>query len=342
MKRANRTGRRELRKKRRRVLAVLTAVLAAAAAVTAVTQLYHPLERLGLGRVQVFEIGGERCSPKDARVILLNYQKEYATEYGINMWDHDYGSGADLETYVRDLTLAQLAQVYTLDVIAAEQDVSLSEDEEQLAARAAGVYYDALSKEEKGWLDVSRDDVEKLYCRYALAQKLYASLNDGVEQEVSDDEARVMEVHQIYTADAGKAEAYHAQLESGAEFDVLAASANESGVFELTVNRSTYEDAAVVDALFSLRNGEYTQVLPVENGYAIFYCVNSFDEELTQAHKADVREQRMEELVNSTYYTYTENLSSTLNEEVWNNITMDLSLELEGEAFLSVYEEVFQ
>ena len=47
-------------------------------------------------------------------------------------------------------------------------------------------------------MDVSEATIEKLYENYALASKVYTSLTTGVNEEVSDDEARVMEAQQIY------------------------------------------------------------------------------------------------------------------------------------------------
>lgn len=45
----------------------------------------------------VFKVGSESCSKDDAKVILMNYQKEYSNLYGIDMWEHDYGQEQSLE-----------------------------------------------------------------------------------------------------------------------------------------------------------------------------------------------------------------------------------------------------
>ena len=65
----------------------------------------------------VFKVGSESCSKDDAKVILMNYQKEYSNLYGIDMWEHDYGQEQSLEDYIKDLTLAQTAHVDTVVVI---------------------------------------------------------------------------------------------------------------------------------------------------------------------------------------------------------------------------------
>lgn len=84
-----------------------------------------------------FQSRKRKLQSGDARVILMNYQKEYSNLYGIDMWEHDYGQEQSLEDYIKDLTLAQMAQVYTLDVIASEKGVILSEDEQKKVARSS-------------------------------------------------------------------------------------------------------------------------------------------------------------------------------------------------------------
>ena len=79
-------------------------------------------------------------------MILMNYQKDYSSLYGIDLWQHEYEDGSSLEDYVKDLTASQLAEVYTLDIIAEEQELTLSEGRdgadrgrsERICGRAVG------------------------------------------------------------------------------------------------------------------------------------------------------------------------------------------------------------
>ena len=64
-------------------------------------------------------------------------------------------------------------------------------------------------------MDVSEATIEKLYENYALASKVYTSLTTGVNEEVSDDEARVMEAQQIYVKDQSRAGEVASRLANG-------------------------------------------------------------------------------------------------------------------------------
>ncbi len=289
----------------------------------------------------VFKVGSESCSQKDARVILMNYQKEYSNLYGIDMWEHDYGQEQSLEEYIKDLTLAQMAQVYTLDVITSEKNVTLSEDEQTKVKEAAKTYLDGLTEEERSYVGISESQVEKLYERYVLAGKLYDSLKTEVNQEVSDDEARVMRLKQIYTTDQTKAQLYLAQIQGGTDFETLAQTANEADTVDITVNRTTFSDE-ISQKLFALTDGGISDIIEADNGYYIFYCSSSFDAELTDEHKQDVLEQRMSDAVTDTYADYMSQLSSKENQDVWSEVTVDMSLKLESASFMEVYQQYFE
>lgn len=295
----------------------------------------------GIGGSYVFRVGSEKCSPGDVKVILLNYQKEYGELYGIDMWAHDYGDGQSLESYVKDLALAQLAQVYTLDVIAKEQEVELGEEEQKKASQAAEEYYNGLAEEEISYLGMGQEDIQKLYERYVLAQELYQTLTESVEQEVSDDEARVARVKQIYLTDESRAQEIYEQLQNGGDFDTLAVSESEAEAVDICVNRTMFSEE-VTEQIFALQDGTISNVIHSGEGYYIFYCISSFDADLTEAHKADVLEQRMEDAVNGTYDAYAEKLDSSVNEDVWNEISVDTSLKPESGSFMEIYQKYFE
>lgn len=293
-----------------------------------------------LGGKYVFKVGSEKCPEKEAKIILLNYQKDYSSLYGIDMWSGEYGDGNSLEDYVKDLTVSQLAEVYTLDIIAGEQEIALSEEETAETEAAAKEFMEGLDDAEREYLGASEGDVQNLYERYLLARKLYTSLTESVSSEVSDDEARVMDLKQICVSDENTAEQIAAQAASGADFSTLAAAYNEASSSDLHVTRTTY-DTEVSEQIFALGTGACSGVIPIDGSYYIFYCVNAFDEELTQENKNNVLTQRMEDAVNNAYASYTDQLNSELNQNVWGEVTVDTSLSLEGPSFLEIYTEHF-
>lgn len=88
-----------------------------------------------------------------------------------------------------------------LDQLAKEKEMELSEEEKEKTAQAAEEYFASLTEEETAYMGVSESDIKEYYEHYALAQKVYHSLTKAVNEEVSDDEARVMEIMQIFVSD---------------------------------------------------------------------------------------------------------------------------------------------
>ncbi len=114
---------------------------------------------------QVFTLDKSACSLKEAKVYLANYQNIYGTAYTIDLWQHDFGD-ASLLDYVKDITLEELTRVYTMDLLAQSQEVTLSEDETAKVAEAAKEYYASLSEDDDCLYGCRRDG----YCGvlYAL------------------------------------------------------------------------------------------------------------------------------------------------------------------------------
>ncbi|MGN0272374.1 MAG: peptidyl-prolyl cis-trans isomerase, partial [Lachnospiraceae bacterium] len=196
---------------------------------------------------QVFKIDDEVCSKKEARVYLVNYRNIYGASYGVDLWQQD-SNEESLETYIKEKALTQMARIKCMNGLAKEKDISLSGEEKKKAAKAAETYYKSLSKEERKYLDVKQSDIEDMYQEYLLAAKVYQSLTDKVDTEISDDEARVMEVMQIFVSDEKKAEEIKARLQNGEDFAALAGSYNEKGSIQTSFGREDVPEEVAEEA----------------------------------------------------------------------------------------------
>lgn len=290
-----------------------------------------------LSNKQVFKLDKTACGLKEAKVYLTNYQNIYGTAYTIDLWQHDFGDDS-LTDYVKDITLEELTRVYCMDLLAEAQEMTLSEEELAKVAEAANEYYGSLSEEEIAYMGVSELDIEEYYTHYALAQKLYNSLTDGVNDEVSDDEARVMEIMQIYVTDEQKAHEVRQKLLQGDDFASLANNYNELSAIQVTVSRDDLP-SEVEEVTFQLDNDEISGMITVENGYYFIKCLNKYDEELTEANKSNIVEKREKEAFDDVYNEFVSSLNSNLNTEVWEELTLDISEEITTNSFFSVFEK---
>lgn len=286
---------------------------------------------------QVFTLDKSACSLKEAKVYLANYQNIYGTAYTIDLWQHDFGD-ASLLDYVKDITLEELTRVYTMDLLAQSQEVTLSEDETAKVAEAAKEYYASLSEDETAYMDVAEADIAEYYTHYALAQKLYHSLTNGVNEEVSDDEARVMEIMQIYVTDEDRAHEVEQKLAQGDDFASVANNYNELSAIQVTVSRDDLPDE-VEEVAFQLDDNAVSGMIAAGNGYYFIKCLNKYNEELTEANKSNIVEKREKEAFDDVYNEFVASLSSRLNTDLWDGIELTTDGSIQTNSFFTVFEK---
>lgn len=286
---------------------------------------------------QVFKIGGASCELKEAKVYLTNYQNIYGTAYSIDLWQHDFGDDS-LENYVKGLALEELTRVYCMDLLADAQEMELTQEELSEVTEASKEYFASLSEEEISYMGVSESDIKEYYGNYALARKLYNSLTNSVNEEVSDDEARVMEIMQIFVTDSEKAGVVRTKLESGEDFATVANNYNELSAIQITVARDDLP-AEVEEIAFQMDNDQISGMITTENGYYFIKCLNKYNEELTQANKSNIVEKREKEAFDDVYNEFVSSLSTSLNEELWYGLALDTGEGITTDSFFEVFEK---
>lgn len=296
-----------------------------------------------VGRNHVFSINGDKCTKEEARLYLCNYQNLYGKVYGIDLWEYDYskrGEGETLEDYVKDVTLSELANVMCMEQLAKQQELILSEEELDKVADATEEYYESLSRQERSYMGLDKNELREFYEKYALAQKLYNSLIHGINEEVSDDEARIIRIQQIYVKDKDTAQLVQQKLAAGESFTTLASNYNEADVIEKNLGRGVYPEE-VDDVVFQLDNEDVSDMIETDDGYYFIKCLNKYDEQLTEANKENIIVKRRKEQFDDKFMDFVENSQFDLNEKVWENIEIDTSGDITTNSFFEIYEKYF-
>jgi len=284
----------------------------------------------------VFQIGDVSCSVKEAKLYLANYQNIYGEAYTLDLWEHDFGDES-LEEYVKTITLNKLVTVACMTQLAGQQGLALTEEDEANILEAASAYYDSLTEKDKGYLNVSEVEIAEYYRHYVLAQKVYYYLTGEINGEVSDDEARVMEVMQIYVTDPEDAAIVREKLQNGEDFASVANMYNELPSIQANICRDDLPEEAELVA-FRLDNNEVSEVIAVENGYYFIKCLDKYNEALTEANKVTIVEKREKEAFDDVYNEFVESLTSYINEDVWETLKVDSTSEVVTDSFFDVYE----
>ena len=65
------------------------------------------------------------CTLPEAMIYVADYQTQYESVYGVEMWEHDFG-GITLEEYVKNIIVSQLASMKAITLLAKDYEVELS------------------------------------------------------------------------------------------------------------------------------------------------------------------------------------------------------------------------
>lgn len=150
----------------------------------------------GFNKDEVFRIETSVCTLPEIMVYLTNIQNRYESVYGTEIWNTNV-DGVTLEQNVKDIALAQIARIKTMNLMAKQYEVSLSDEEMAQAENAASAYYSSLSSAEIEQMEVSEKTISELYREFALAEKVYQYTIKDINPEISDDEARTITVQHI-------------------------------------------------------------------------------------------------------------------------------------------------
>lgn len=314
----------------------------------------------GFSEDELFRIGESSCSRAEAMVYLTNMQNQYESIYGTQIWERKIGDET-LEKKVKDVVLARLAQIKTMNLLAEQRGVKLTEQEETLVIAAAGEYFGSLNETEISAMGISEEGVKQLYYEYALANKVYGEIIEGTNPEISDDESRTVTVSQIfiktyalsgvgekvpYTEESRKAafdkiKNIQKMLREGESFDELATRYSENG--QLTVSlRKGEMDPAYEEVAFELGNEEVSGIIETTDGYYIIKCISTLDREQTDQNKEKIMEQRKEEAFSAIYDEFVLTQIRNLNDELWSQVQFIHEEDCKTTTFFDVFNRYFE
>ena len=313
---------------------------------------------------RLYTVGSASASESELKVYYLDLTGQYESAFGTDVFDQS--GNENLSDAVKDNALSLLTKVKVLNLMAESDGVSLSSEEETKAKQCAGAYYSSLPEDVITYLDTNEDKVTAMMEELALSEKETQNILSTVSSEVSDDEARTVQVQNILiktytTDDAGnrvefsdeekqaakqKAESILQEIRdgianlTGVTFDTYVSRYSEGDTGTITVTRQ-HEDTAFADACFALGEGEISDVVETNDGYRIIKCISAYDESSTEANKAEILKTRRENAFNEAYNAYADGLTTRLSESEYAKITR-YEGDLSGvDSLLTDYENTF-
>lgn len=290
----------------------------------------------------MIRVGNIDVCYSEAMVYLRIAQEIYETEFGNDVWSYDlYGNGTTVGAVLKQEVLNQIIQLEIINVVASEKGITLSDDELYEVRNEAADYIQQIPESEKVAYGFTQDLVVRVFAANRLAEKLYETVTIDIDTDVSDEEAQQCKIDRLFLRNYGtdskgnriplrdseledirnKMKELHEKALNGEDFYALADSNSDEDTIEFVIGRGDLSEAEEKIA-FSLNDGEVSDIIELDDGYVILYCVDSYDEDATLQVKEQIIEQRRSDLFVELYTQWYSNYEVKVNMELWNKLEL--------------------
>lgn len=233
-------------------------------------------------------------------------------------------------------------RLYVMSMSAQSRGLILTDKENEAVLKLSNEYLAEAAKSDTKLKDITFDEVNMMFRDYALANKLSKAVIMSKELEVSENEARIMDLEYIVLNDREKAESVLAEVTAeGADFASIARKASTEA--EIKIKASHDDLPKEADKQVSLlSDSEISDIIEAEGKYYIYKCILGYDEAATAERKEAMEKSRRDEALNKIYDEYMESSNIALNSEEWNKFVQDEQTTFEGADFFAAYNKEFK
>lgn len=278
-----------------------------------------------------------------ARLMQGEYETYYAPMVGFSadtMWTQEE-DGSTYEETTKESIMTNLQNMYLIAQHAEEYSISLTE-EEQDAITAVAEQFDADNSDEvKEVVSGYQKNIETFLELMTIQTKMNTAMREGVDEEVSDEEAAQKSMQYLYFSytssgedgttteltDEEKetlkttAQGIGDRLKNGEDINTLA---EEAGVEVQTTtfdSETSIPNSDLIAAADALENeGDVTELVETDSGIYVAKLTSLLDREATDAEKETIIEQRRQEQYDSLLEQWRDAVEIKVNERVWKKV----------------------
>ncbi|WP_180272759.1 peptidyl-prolyl cis-trans isomerase [Konateibacter massiliensis] len=330
----------------KRIVGMAAAVLACASLVTGCgsVDLNKPVSVVNDENIP---FGVAKFYAKNQQVI---YESYYGSLFGDNMWNQALSEDMTFGESTLQSILEDLQEMYLVNQHAEEYGITLTDAEIGLIEDTAKQFMEDNDKEAQEAMGASEAIIKEYLTKYTLQTKIAAAIRAGADTEVADEDAAQRTFGYVYISTAGSTdesgntveltdeEKAEKKAEAQAIVDAVAGGTDfETAVTdtERKVSSASYGkdddagmDEAVIAAADALQEGETSAVIELDSGYYIVNLTSAYDEEQTEARRAEIISERQDTLYDDTYAAWLEAATITVDDQLWKKINFDESVSI--------------
>ncbi len=287
------------------------------------------------------EIGVTLRRP-EIMLVVATERNRYEQIYTGQIWDIAVAEdGTTFQEYLLEQIKQFMVDLKRIGVMAQEYGITLDNGEMEQLRRLAQDYYSQLTDADKAYTGAGPDDVLNLYQEYYLACKTVDVLTKNADLEISDNEAKVVEVSQIVLDNEFNArEVWQAVRSEGADFDAIARANSTEGQIRREIVRGELP-AGMEEAVFAMNQDEISEIMEDNGQFYLFYCHNPYDQEATLARKEEMMLLRKDSAFHEYYDAFLEDNLVTVSGRIWQDVSCVTQENTTTTNLFELYQEYF-
>lgn len=287
----------------------------------------------------ILQVGDQAVSYREVLFYVYQAKKNYEEELGSQVWDFALKGGNSFETYAKEELLRQLTEIHIICEQAKKEQVTLTDSENVAAVNNANQLLANATSEEIKQYGFTKESLEDIFKENAIAKKMYEKVIVSAEPKIAEEEYRQIQVQyiQIMTngtdkhrktiamTDGQKAKALTRakkileKAKTMDDFEVYAKKKSDAVTSNIEFSRQDMP-ATFWEIAFSLKTGEYSDVIEGTDGYYIMYCANDNVKEVTGTKVAKAIEEFKSGLFENAYTEWSKQYSAEVSVKLWQMI----------------------
>lgn len=279
-----------------------------------------------------------------ARMQQASYDDFYVSYFGEEVWSSDMsGEGKTMEDNLKEGVMTAMQAMYTLQKHMGDYGVEITDEEKSSIADAASQFIASNEKDALQALGATQEIVEEYLTLMTVQTKMRAAIIQDADTDVSDEEAKTGSYSYVrvsktsYTDEEGNSAEYTEEqlnelsdtlsgMAADAQADTLEAAAESCGY---TVSTGTFTqdsealDAAVLDALKGLEEGEVSGLIDTDANYYVVRLDLETDPDATEQNRQSIIAQRQDDYYNEVLSGWEEEHEWVVDEKAWSSVTFD-------------------
>jgi len=280
----------------------------------------------GLDKDTGFVIMNRETSMSLLKLLLANEVNKYEDLLGIEALKKEDSKDNIIKDLKNEIK-ARMTELSSISLLAKNNMISLTKEELTTLNEQAKKYYDQLSKNDKTITGIKLKDIETLYQDFLLSEKYYDSLFEQYDEEISDEESRVISVNYIFIKgknDTSKKKANDIlnSIKNGSDFLTLSKeeSDDENNTLEFGRGKMLKE---FEEASFKLKKGDISDVIETKKGYFIVKCMEEYLVKETEDYKDELIKEAKKKIFLEKYNEFIKNKNLQFNNKVWDDVSLD-------------------